>query len=344
MAYPGRDNVLREKIRQMWNKYYTCLEMTQNLVLKPEIHRLVEGQLIELYCPICVKPFQDYQELQWKYKALTPELSLAEPEPLDLTPQMELTDNMTLKIFNVVQDISGLYICNQGQSIISVYILEVSKNDVIEKVEISNRRKTDIINFEGVNFQVYYKWTPWTECSLCGNVGRKYKYGTCFIQNEAHKEENIHSNETSLNDGHIRIRKESINTTGTQKLIKISINNQSPDNNDKVKWLSQVIENTKNGVPCFWSRLTHIGFYLNKPMPAVKAMVRHCLVDCPETIIFQVLDNEGNVIEEANNSAGIYSTYQKIPRLPPDIERASVTANFGAGVTIQCPRSRTSVQ
>jgi hypothetical protein len=59
---------------------------------------------------------------------------------------------------------------------------------------------------------------------------------------------------------------------------------------------------------------------------------------CPGTAIFEVLDEKGNVLEVANNSAGIYSTLQGVPLLPPPIKRTTLYEDTNTyKVTIRCP-------
>lgn len=60
-------------------------------------------------------------------------------------------------------------------------------------------------------------------------------------------------------------------------------------------------------------------------------------VSCADSVVFETIDRGGNVLETANNSAGIYSTDQELPVLPPQVERITETADFGADVTLQCP-------
>ena len=88
-----------------------------------------------LNCNLCAKPFENYDFVEWHYKPLTKESNATEMEPLDLMPQMEYTNNKTLKIFNVIEGFSGLYTCFYGKNPVSIYILEISKNDTIQKVK-----------------------------------------------------------------------------------------------------------------------------------------------------------------------------------------------------------------
>jgi hypothetical protein len=54
--------------------------------------------------------------------------------------------------------------------------------------------------------------------------------------------------------------------------------------------------------------------------------------------VFEVYDEKGKMLETANNSAGIYSTLQGIPVLPPPVARTTLYADTNTyRVTIRCP-------
>lgn len=58
---------------------------------------------------------------------------------------------------------------------------------------------------------------------------------------------------------------------------------------------------------------------------------------CPKNEVFEVRDKHGKVIEQANNSAGIYSMLQGLPNLEPPIERQLLYGVKGKDVVIICP-------
>lgn len=60
-------------------------------------------------------------------------------------------------------------------------------------------------------------------------------------------------------------------------------------------------------------------------------------IRCPEEKVFEVLDKDGNVIERANNSAGIYSVLQGVPAPQPTVERVLQFAVKGKKVILACP-------
>lgn len=58
---------------------------------------------------------------------------------------------------------------------------------------------------------------------------------------------------------------------------------------------------------------------------------------CKEEQVFEVHDKMGNVIEKANNSAGIYSLAQGLPSIEPQVERRLQYEELGTDVVLRCP-------
>lgn len=58
---------------------------------------------------------------------------------------------------------------------------------------------------------------------------------------------------------------------------------------------------------------------------------------CRKNIIFEVRDEKGNVLESANNSAGIYSMIQGIPQLLPSITRNVIYEKYNKKIKLVCP-------
>lgn len=58
---------------------------------------------------------------------------------------------------------------------------------------------------------------------------------------------------------------------------------------------------------------------------------------CQRNIIFEVRDEKGNVLESANNSAGIYSMIQGIPQLLPSITRNVIYEKYNKKIKLVCP-------
>ncbi|CAH0550924.1 unnamed protein product [Brassicogethes aeneus] len=62
-------------------------------------------------------------------------------------------------------------------------------------------------------------------------------------------------------------------------------------------------------------------------------------IECPKAVLFEVKDKNGNIIEVANNSAGVYSMFQGDPPIEPEVQRRLQYGVKGKLVEITCPGS-----
>lgn len=53
--------------------------------------------------------------------------------------------------------------------------------------------------------------------------------------------------------------------------------------------------------------------------------------------MFEVRDNQGNVLESANNSAGVYSMVQGMPIPAPPVIRTVIYRNYKKKTALACP-------
>lgn len=60
-------------------------------------------------------------------------------------------------------------------------------------------------------------------------------------------------------------------------------------------------------------------------------------ISCPKNIIFVVVDKKGNIVEQANNSAGVFSMKQGLPLALPTLKRTVEFAALEENFIIQCP-------
>lgn len=58
---------------------------------------------------------------------------------------------------------------------------------------------------------------------------------------------------------------------------------------------------------------------------------------CQKNMIFEVRDERGNILESANNSAGIYSMIQGIPQPLPSITRNVIYEKYNKKIKLICP-------
>lgn len=66
-------------------------------------------------------------------------------------------------------------------------------------------------------------------------------------------------------------------------------------------------------------------------------MIKYCKIKCQKNIIFEVRDEKGNILESANNSAGIYSMIQGVPETQPSIKRITLYKKHGKKADLHCP-------
>lgn len=59
-------------------------------------------------------------------------------------------------------------------------------------------------------------------------------------------------------------------------------------------------------------------------------------VKCSENIIFEIRDKKGNVLESANNSAGIYSMVQGMPAPLLPVIRTTIYKKYDKKATLIC--------
>ncbi|XP_050524903.1 uncharacterized protein LOC126896293 isoform X2 [Daktulosphaira vitifoliae] len=60
-------------------------------------------------------------------------------------------------------------------------------------------------------------------------------------------------------------------------------------------------------------------------------------IQCHNDEVFEILDPQGNIIDKVNNSAGIYSSQQIIPELPPKTEKILIITHLNQNFNITCP-------
>lgn len=58
---------------------------------------------------------------------------------------------------------------------------------------------------------------------------------------------------------------------------------------------------------------------------------------CQKNMIFEVRDERGNILESANNSAGIYSIIQGMPYPLPSITHNVIYEKYNKKIKLVCP-------
>lgn len=162
----------------------------------------------------------------------------------------------------------------------------------------------------GYNLIVDTEWSPWTACSKCDQIGRRHRLGYCVVKYEKNINKYITNNTNITEEEEVSITKEHY----------------------------EFLEIFKFGIPCSSHILPHSLRKLRHVTERKnEIMTGYCKTKCPEDKVFEVKDKDGNVIERANNSAGIYSMLQGVPQIQPSVERLLQFAEKGKKIIVACP-------
>nr|XP_032519972.1 Ig-like V-type domain-containing protein FAM187A isoform X2 [Danaus plexippus plexippus] len=145
-------------------------------------------------------------------------------------------------------------------------------------------------------------WSDWSECSQCGAVGRRRRYGMCYVSRiNEFITTNFKSNMTK-SDGE------------SSKLFKVY-----PDG---IPCRSRILPPSIRNTPSVQERPNEI-------------MLGLCRVRCKEAIV-NIRSESGDIIESVNNTAGIYSLHQNAPSQPQLPARRIMYVEPGERVIIIC--------
>ncbi|CAB3244358.1 unnamed protein product [Arctia plantaginis] len=297
------------------------------------------GAVARLPCSVCAPP-DERHILVWMYAELLPVNKTF--KPLQHNARAVLEHNH-LQIYNVKIEDAGMYRCQIGDSN-SLAVLEVVDTD--EKYSVV-KPSTSRGPYESPPYSLSYdlmmftSWSPWSECSVCGKVGRRRRYGICFLKL----------------DNRERARRTNDNYN-TEENSNISLDNNA----------IQLFETFPEGIPCrsrflpsslrevaaiqqrtseimialckvwYFYMITTVALMPNFTQTRMGNIIFDWFrgVTC-EAIIFKVRSTKGIVLETANNTAGIYSLHQVLPKQPPLPARDTIFASFGDHITIHCP-------
>ncbi|XP_025205675.1 uncharacterized protein LOC112601981 [Melanaphis sacchari] len=206
---------------------------------------------------------------------------------------------------------SGFYQCKLSNNDAGPYFIELINDNKELIIDMNNTiffnyTSSGNIILEDVNLKIWTQWTQWSLCSKCEVMGKKNKFGHCQI---------------SLKDNVIN-----------------EINIKHKKNKKKIHVLERLMAAFDTGLPCESSLLDLFGYYgitiMNKE---IRVMIEHCQVKCNKDDLFEIKDILGNVKEKVNNSAGIYSPLQIIPKMPPKVETSVIITFLNEQLNITCP-------
>ncbi|XP_060076776.1 Ig-like V-type domain-containing protein FAM187A [Ylistrum balloti] len=170
---------------QVFDAYYECLmkrETSENSKLDITAVLSLEGQNIELKCPICLRPDQESGRLgiQWQHMS-TRDSAM---RYVDESSKFKFTDEMSLIISDVDISDAGQFFCvrTRDREIEQIYQLDVLFRERRKVLAGSERRNIlPVKALEDNNLKLFTLWSDWSDCNRCGKVGHRRKVGLCMV-------------------------------------------------------------------------------------------------------------------------------------------------------------------
>ncbi|XP_045468451.1 Ig-like V-type domain-containing protein FAM187A [Harmonia axyridis] len=320
--YPGTNDHFRKLNKEKWDLYYECLKAQENNLghhqsINPIAIAALESASVKLECGICLSPedVNDMHKVEW-HSGLKDETML---QPVELDEHILVSPvDKALMMYNLRLEQSGQYMCSLGQSLTSPYFLTVVKSFESNIDEVHPRTakhgpypKEDFL-LPQHNLRLATGWGPWSPCSECGKIGKHHRYGFCVVQ--------------YYSGGSNKKRRARSIASKHLELLKLF----------------------PAGIPC----TSHILPEDIKSLPDVRnrkdeIMIGFCQEKCKDEAVYEVKDANGNVLEQANNSAGIYSMLQGMPPAEPHIEKSLEYRKAHSDIVLSCPgnlNSETPIQ
>ncbi|XP_011704325.1 PREDICTED: uncharacterized protein LOC105459770 isoform X4 [Wasmannia auropunctata] len=190
-------------------------------------------------------------------------------------------------------------------------------------------------NVPEYKLKVYTTWTTWTPCSMCDEVGIKLRYGYCTVALSEMLEHGSFIEESAINK--LRHAKRDIRKAKRNQTHEGMTQMEAINATLKVQ-LKTALMLFKNKLPCK-SRLLPEQVRLISVIKSKKTEIvrQYCKKKCRKNIIFEVRDEKGNILESANNSAGIFSMIQGMPEPLPSIARSVVYEKHDKKIKLLCP-------
>ncbi|XP_033224214.1 uncharacterized protein LOC117177538 [Belonocnema kinseyi] len=342
--FPEANSTIRQIHREQWEDYYKCLkdryaETGPEKTTFPISLMALEGTSVILKCQICISPSEMHkiEAIEWFFNSSVHPKSIN--EQVYYTEHLLISPDAHLRMYNIQLDEAGEYWCQLGDTIAAPYYLYVDngsepivivRSDEAPKA-IHSETPTIISEY---NLKAYSSWTDWSECSTCDAVGEKIRYGYCTIS--LLEESEFHT-----------VFKKSYSRKNLYRyLFKRKVaneDNQAKGNREKYdsdlgKLINYILPIFRNKMPCR-SKYTplEIQNIIGIKKRKSEIMHRYCKVPCPRNEIFEVRDKHGNVLESANNSAGIYSIAQGPPELIPMVARVTLYRQHNKKCELKCP-------
>lgn len=340
--YPGSNHKYLQLNKQKWNEYYDCLQKRKDSLglaktITPEALQGFIGYSVKLNCEVCLSPKERENSnlIEW-YFAGENDTSL---EPIEYTEYVFLEpEDKTLHLYNMKEENTGQYLCRLGNALIAPYFLTVIEaGDSMHHVHSNKAMRGPYAKqpekIPEHNLVLDTEWSDWSPCSECGKAGVRHKLGYCVVYFQV--DSNVTENEVSETH-HFHSRKR--RRRGRREITWNKKHGEGVTSLHVSKVDMELIKMFKFGIPC----RSHILPRSLAILPKIaqrkdEIMTGFCKTLCPESVVFEVKDKNGKVIERANNSAGIYSMLQGLPPLEPPVERRLRYERKGDDIVLVCP-------
>ncbi|XP_043288820.1 uncharacterized protein [Venturia canescens] len=280
-----------------------------------------------------------------------------------------------LCIVSLQQSDAGVYQCRLEDTASAPYFVHVAsvkaeKTRLVrpETFNSPEENPTPSVNLNEYGLKVFSLWSPWSSCSTCGKVGQRIRYGYCTIslinskeqidenyerdsgetEMEKRSEKGEMSSEVEKHNGkrsEDQANTETANETTTNRFEETSTlggtyeaeeaeDQKSPE---ELKILAEsVLRVYRNRLPCRSPQtpkdIQNIKQIRSRKTEIMKGL---CKIKCLKDTVFEIRDKSGNIIESANNSAGVFSMLQGLPEPRPAIERTTLYRKHGKSTELE---------
>ncbi|XP_018352030.1 PREDICTED: uncharacterized protein LOC108754315 [Trachymyrmex septentrionalis] len=311
--YPKTNKTLRQLHKQQWLDYYKCLkeiyaDIKRDRIIYPSALIALEGTSVTLECQICISPLEMYTTslIEWYFNGNSSSSSSSSSSSKSSKVKNTLhngnrivnsPDNRYIIMYNVKLEQAGAYWCEVGHTVGSIYYLHIDSNTETIVYPDKASYTLQVTLMKNVSEYKLKVYTTWTTWSSCS---------TCDAVG------------IKLRYGYC-----------TVSLLKMS------DHKSFINKRASIM-----------NKLRHMKRDTKKEqvrlIPAIKnkkieIMRQYCKKKCRKDIIFEVRDKKGNILESANNSAGIFSMIQEMPEPLPSIARSVIYEKHNKKIKLVCP-------
>ncbi|KYM97984.1 hypothetical protein ALC62_11330, partial [Cyphomyrmex costatus] len=326
--YPKTNKILRQLYKQQWLDYYKCLkeiyaDIKQDRITYPKALIALEGTFVTLECQICISPLEMHTTslIDWYFNSSSSSNGKnSEVKSTLHNGIVNSPDNRYIIMYNIKLEQAGAYWCEVGYTVGSIYYLHVDSN--METVNVYPDKASYALqvalvkNVPAYKLKVYTTWTTWSSCSTCDAVGIKLRYGYCTVSLSEMLEHKSFINKNAPIMNKLQHMKRDIKKVQLQMALMLFKN--------KLPCKSRFLPEQVRLIPVIKNKRTEI-------------MKQYCKKKCQKNIIFEVRDEKGNILESANNSAGIFSMIQEMPEPLPSIARSVVYEKHDKKFKLVCP-------